>query len=76
VVAPFLALAPTVAAWTLTSASVLLYYVYPDPSMPSYEARFATLTVATLAAFALDLWIQGRRARVAGIQPPANSGAS
>jgi hypothetical protein len=61
-VAPFLALCPTATAWTLTSAGVLFYYVYPDPSMPSYEARFTAFTVATLAALALDLWIEGRRA--------------
>jgi hypothetical protein len=53
--APFLALCPTATAWTLTSASVLLYYVYPDASMPSHEARFATFTLAALAALACDL---------------------
>jgi hypothetical protein len=61
-VAPFLALCPTATAWTLTSVSVALYYVYPDASMPTYEARFTAFTLATLAALAYDLWGERRRA--------------
>jgi hypothetical protein len=60
-VAPFLALCPTAAAWTLTSGSVYLYYVYTDPTMPSYEMRFTTFTLATLAALAYDLWSERRK---------------
>jgi hypothetical protein len=59
--APFLALCPTAAAWTLTSGSVYLYYVYTDPTMPTYEMRFTTFTLATLAALAYDLWSERRK---------------
>ena len=61
--APFLALRPSATAWVLTSASVYLYYVYVDASMPSYETRFATFTLATLAALAYDLRSERRKAQ-------------
>jgi len=60
VVAPFLALCPTLTAWTMTSGGVYLYYLFTDPTIPSYEMRFATFTLATLATLAYDLW-SGRR---------------
>ena len=61
VLAPFLALAPSAAAWALTSTSVLFYDVVPNDSLPAYEARIAVFTLATLAALAYDLWCQWRR---------------
>jgi hypothetical protein len=60
--APFLALYPTATAWTLCSGGAYLYFVYPDDSMPSYEARFATLTVAAVASLAYDIWAEHRTA--------------
>jgi alpha-1,6-mannosyltransferase len=56
VLGPFLALAPTATAWTLTTVSVVLYYVVPGPLTPGYEVRFATFTLAMFAAVAYDLW--------------------
>jgi alpha-1,6-mannosyltransferase len=60
VLAPFLALAPTVTGWTLTTASVVLYYVHEGAMTPGYGTRFAAFTLATLAALSYDLW-NGRR---------------
>jgi hypothetical protein len=57
---PFLALSPTATAWTLTTACVLLYYVYPGAMVPGYAARFATFTLAMLTALAYDLWCERR----------------
>jgi alpha-1,6-mannosyltransferase len=62
VLAPFLALAPTATAWTLTTASVLLHYVVPGSLVPGYGTRFATFTLATLVALAYDLWSADRKA--------------
>jgi alpha-1,6-mannosyltransferase len=62
VLAPFLALSPTLTAWTLTSVSVVLYYVHPGVAVPGYGTRFATFTLATLAALAYDLWSERRKA--------------
>ena len=59
---PFLALSPTVTAWILTTVSVFLYYVHHGPLVPGYETRFATFTLATLAAFAYDLWSERKKA--------------
>lgn len=59
--APFLALSPTATAWTVTTVSVFLYYVYPGATVPSYETRFTTFTLATLAALVFDLWRRRRR---------------
>jgi hypothetical protein len=56
VLVPFLALSPTATAWVLTTGSVLLYYAFDDPAMPSYEARIIAFTLAVLAALAFDLW--------------------
>jgi alpha-1,6-mannosyltransferase len=56
VLVPFLALSPTATAWVLTTGSVLLYYAFDDPAMPSYEARIIAFTLAVLAALTLDLW--------------------
>ena len=61
VLAPFLALAPSAAAWVLTSTSVLFYDVVPNDSLPAYAPRIAVFTLATLAALAYDLWCQWRR---------------
>ena len=61
-VAPFLALSPTLTAWTLTTVSVFLYYVHDGIAVPGYETRFATFTLATLAALAYDLWSERRKA--------------
>ncbi len=55
VLVPFLALSPTATAWVLTIASVLYYYAFDDPMMPSYEARLTVFTLAMLAALAFDL---------------------
>jgi alpha-1,6-mannosyltransferase len=55
-VVPFLALSPSIAAWVLSVAGVLLYNVVPDDVLPSYEIRIAVLTGLTLAAIARDLW--------------------
>jgi alpha-1,6-mannosyltransferase len=55
VLVPFLALSPSVAAWVLTSASVLFYDVVPGDALPSYEARIAVFTLAVLAALVHDL---------------------
>lgn len=60
--APFLSLSPTATAWTLTTVSVFLYYVYPGAMVPGYETRFATFTLATLAALAYDLWNERKKA--------------
>lgn len=56
VLVPFLALAPTVTGWTLTTASVVLYYVHEGAMTPGYGTRFAAFTLATLAALSYDLW--------------------
>ena len=56
VLAPFLALAPTATGWTLTTVSVVLYYMHEGAMTPGYETRFATFTLATLAALSYDLW--------------------
>jgi alpha-1,6-mannosyltransferase len=64
-VAPFLAIYPTATAWTLCSGGAYLYFVYPDDTMPGYEARFATLTVAALVALAYDIWAERRAVPVA-----------
>ncbi len=61
VVAPFLALCPTLTAWTMTSGGVYLYYLFTDPTMPTYDMRFATFTLATLATLAYDLWSGHRK---------------
>jgi len=60
--APFLALCPTVTAWTLTTAGVLLHFVHDGAFVPGYATRFTILTLATLAAFAFDLWGEWRKA--------------
>jgi alpha-1,6-mannosyltransferase len=60
--APFLALCPTATAWTLTTASVLLHFVHDGAFVPGYAARFATFTLAMLAALAYDLWSEYRKA--------------
>jgi hypothetical protein len=62
VLVPFLAFAPTATGWTLTTASVVLYYVHDGATVPGYGARFATFTLATLAALAIDLWGERRKA--------------
>jgi hypothetical protein len=56
VLVPFLALAPSATAWVLTTASVLFYYAFTDPTMPSFESRITVFTLAMLAALALDFW--------------------
>jgi hypothetical protein len=61
VLAPFLALRSTATAWTLTTLSVILYYVYPGSAVPGYETRFTTFTLAMLAALAYDLWSERRK---------------
>jgi hypothetical protein len=55
VLVPFLALAPSAAAWVLTSANVLFYNVVPGDVLPSYETRITVFTVAVLVALAYDL---------------------
>ena len=60
VLTPFLALSPTATAWTLTTVSVFLHYVYPGATVPGYGTRFAIVTLAMLAALAYDLF-GGRR---------------
>jgi alpha-1,6-mannosyltransferase len=62
VLVPFLAFTPSVTGWTLTTASVVLYYVHDGPTVPGYGTRFATFTLATFSAFAYDLWSERRRA--------------
>jgi alpha-1,6-mannosyltransferase len=59
--APFLALSPTVTAWTLTTGSVLLHYVHDGPMVPGYDTRFTTFTLVMLAALACDLWRERRK---------------
>jgi alpha-1,6-mannosyltransferase len=61
VLVPFLALAPSAAAWVLTSASVLFYNAVPGDVLPPYEARITAFTVAVLMALAHDLWGEWRR---------------
>ncbi len=61
VLVPFLALAPSAAAWVLTSASVLFYNAVPGDVLPPYEARITVFTVAVLMALAHDLWGEWRR---------------
>ena len=60
VLTPFLALSPTATAWTLTTVSVFLHYVYPGATVPGYGTRFTIVTLAMLAALAYDLF-SGRR---------------
>lgn len=68
VLAPFLALAPTVTGWTLTTASVVLYYVHERAMTPGYGTRFAAFTLATLAALSYDLWNgRGTAPRIRGV---------
>jgi alpha-1,6-mannosyltransferase len=55
VLVPFLALRPTATAWVLTTACVLFYDVVPNDVLPTYTARIALFTLATLAALAFDL---------------------
>jgi alpha-1,6-mannosyltransferase len=68
VLAPFLALAPTATGWTLTTASVVLYYVHEGAMTPGYETRFAAFTLATVAALSYDLWSgHGKAPRIRGV---------
>lgn len=62
VLAPFLALTPTATGWTLATVSVVLHYVHDGATVPGYGTRFATFTLATLAALAYDLWSERRKA--------------
>ena len=62
VLVPFLVLAPSLTAWVLTLGGVLFYDALSHDSLPSYEARIALFTLATLAALAHDLWNRRRKA--------------
>ena len=62
VLVPFLALAPSATAWVLTLGGVLLYDALSADVLPSYDARIAAFTLATLAALAHDFWSGRRRA--------------
>jgi alpha-1,6-mannosyltransferase len=62
VLVPFLAFTPTATGWTLTTASVVLYYVHDGAAVPGYGTRFVAFTLATLAALAFDLWNERRKA--------------
>jgi alpha-1,6-mannosyltransferase len=54
VLVPFLALAPSAAAWVLTIACPLLYDSIPDAGWPAYDTRIALFLMLTTAALAHD----------------------
>jgi hypothetical protein len=62
VLIPFLALSPTATAWTLTTVSVFLHYVYSGATVPGYGTRFTIVTLAILPALAYDLFSVRRKA--------------
>jgi hypothetical protein len=70
---PFLALAPSVTAWVMTSTSVLFYDVVPGDILPAYELRIGAFTLAVLAALAFDLWGERRRAARKAAHKPASA---
>jgi alpha-1,6-mannosyltransferase len=56
VLVPLLVLQPSVTAWVLTLTCPILYASIGEAGWPSYDARIAAFTVATLAALAHDAW--------------------
>ena len=55
VLVPFLVFTATATGWTLTTVSVVLYYLHDGVTVPGYGTRFATFTLATVAALGYDL---------------------
>jgi hypothetical protein len=64
---PFLALAPSATAWTLTLACPVLYDSVDGRGWPGYDARIAAFMLATIAALAHDAWSTRRKPRRQGI---------